>query len=508
MKKLIGFLLVLTTVISGFAFNVSAEEGVITDEGRLPFEDVKSNHWFNESVTLCYANGIIKGMNEYTFGYSSNLTRAQFLLMLANLEGVDTGEYTVTKFADVKESHWFYGAVAWANEKGIVNGMTDTTFAPNGILTRAQLATVMNNYMKDKYTVEIKEGALDSFTDKPKAGYWYYNAMKFAVSAGLLLGNSDGTLAATGNVTRAQAAVIFDSFMEKYFYDDCEHIFSEAGCANPPTCEKCGLINGLANGHRVLRYNCRTGGNCSVCGEWCDPSQQLHAFNPATCTEPRTCRVCNKKRGESAGHKWVGPTCEETAYCSVCKIFGAQQLGHTTQNGICKRCSAEVFSTPIHRAGYYMLKNAYAYGDGTYGASAYSTYQNGDEDYALVWYDANQVKFYIEYAYYWEESGKTVVINIPVTSGSSLSICTIELYNRDGKLLTSGKVHFYRDANFYEGKNIVVGDFTNAAKSYVSFIENVYVAAVTNAAYYTDYILDMVYGGGAEELGFRYFENN
>ncbi|MBR6513436.1 MAG: S-layer homology domain-containing protein [Clostridia bacterium] len=507
MKKFISLLLVLTSVLSCFVLTVSANEGIVTDEGRLPFEDIKENYWFYDAVEFCYVNKIISGMNEYTFGASNNLTRAQFVTMLANLEGIDVGLFMTDRFTDVKSDHWYCGAVAWAYEEGIVNGMTETTFAPNAILTRAQLAVIMRNYMQNEYEVEPREDALDKFSDKPKAEYWYYDAMKFAVSAELLSGNSDGTIASTATVTRAQAGVIFKSFMERYFYGGCEHTFSEPDCSNPPACEKCGMVKGLANGHRVLRYNCRTGGSCSVCGEKCDSSRIVHAFNPATCTEPRTCRVCNEKRGEPAGHKWIGPTCEEVAYCPVCNIFGASSLGHTTQNGICQRCNEEVFRTSVHRAGYYMLKNAHANGDGTYEASAYSTYQNGDEDYAVVWYDANKVRFYVEYTYYWAQSGKTVRINIPITPNSSLSVSVIELYNEDGKLLTSAKVHFYRDANFYEGKNIEVGDFTNSSKSYVSFVEGVSVAVVTNAAYYTDYILEMVYGGGAEELGFDFLGN-
>lgn len=373
MKKIISFLLVLATIMSCLVLSISANAptgAVRSDEGLLPFEDVKDSHWFAKAVEFCYSNEIIKGMNEYTFGFSGQLTRAQFVTMLANLENVDTSAYSVSKFTDVKSSHWYYGAIAWAYEKGIVNGMTDTTFAPNGVLTRAQLATVMKNYMEGKYEVEVKDDVLNKFTDKPKDSYWYYGAMKYAVSAELLSGNSDGTLAPTGTVTRAQAAVIFKSFMEKYFYGACEHAFSEADCTNASTCEKCGLKNGLPYGHKVVGYTCEAPTTCLECNAEVAPSNIYHSFRDATCTEPRTCSACGATRGEALGHKWKAATCTAPKTCTVCKAtegsakghnFKAatctepkvcvvcntkegSALGHTTTTGTCGRCG-KVFGT-------------------------------------------------------------------------------------------------------------------------------------------------------------------
>lgn len=366
MKKLISLLLVLATVLSCFMLTVSADQTVVSDEGRLPFEDVKENHWFTPYIKFCYANGIIKGMTEYTVAPNGTLTRAQFVTMLANLEGVDTSTYTVDVFTDVKASHWYYGAVAWAYSEGVVNGMTETTFQPNGILTRAQLATVMKNYMtKNEYTVEINETALDGFSDKPKTEYWYYNAMIYAVSAGLLSGNSNGTLAATGNVTRAQAAVIFEAFMKNYFYADCEHSFSEATCTEAPVCSECGLVNGFAAGHVLSAYNCVTGGKCTVCGADVEPSNILHSFMSATCTAPRTCRDCGAQRGEANGHSWNAATCTAPKTCSVCNVTEGSALGHTTTTGTCGRCG-KVFSVSDFDTMVNLIKSKGQYSEGSY----------------------------------------------------------------------------------------------------------------------------------------------
>ncbi len=391
MKRIISLLLILATVLSCFVLTVSADVTVVSDEARLPFEDVKDNHWFFDAVKFCYANGIINGMNEYTFGFSGQLTRAQFVTMLANLEGVDTSEYTVDKFTDVKSNHWYYGAVAWAYENGIVSGMTETTFVPNGVLTRAQLAVVMRNYMEGKYEVEVSDDVLDKFTDKPKEEYWYYDAMKYAVSAELLSGNSDGTLAATGNVTRAQAAVIFKSFMEKYFYGNCEHVFSITNCTAPEECLECGLINGLPAGHILSAYDCVTGGVCQICKSEIAPSAILHnfaeatctaprtctrcqatrgeakghSFKAATCTTPKTCTVCGTKEGNAKGHNWKAATCTEPKVCVVCNTKEGLALGHTTTTGTCGRCG-KVFTVSDFDKMVTLLKSKGQYSSGSY----------------------------------------------------------------------------------------------------------------------------------------------
>ncbi|MBR4880354.1 MAG: S-layer homology domain-containing protein [Clostridia bacterium] len=362
-----------------------------TDEAHLPFEDVKESHWFYDAVEFCYVNSIVSGMNEYTFGHGTALTRAQFVTMLANAEGIDTSAYDVEIFDDVASDKWFYGAVAWAYNEGIVSGMSETEFQPNGILTRSQLAVVMNNYMNEKYTVEINENALDGFSDKPKSEYWYHDAMVYAVSAGLISGNSNGTLTAVGNVTRAQAAVIFKSFMEKYFYGECEHSFTEATCIERPTCTECGMCIGLAQGHKVIKglYNCVSYDWCQICHTKVECSKYVHLFGkancnmprtcaycgitrgttvgehqwwPATCTNPKMCKVCYKTEGNSlGGHDFTQATCTKASYCTKCGTKGTDVLGHSYRDGKCTRCG---LVNPYDRV-VYAVKNKGKYNSGT-----------------------------------------------------------------------------------------------------------------------------------------------
>ena len=331
MKRVISAILMLSTLMTCLVFTVSAENSIISDEGRMPFDDIKQSYWFYEAAEFCYANGIIKGMDKYTFGAAVGLTRAQLVVMLSNLEDVDTSRYTVRQFKDVKSDHWYYGAVAWAYNEGIVSGITENNFSPNTLLNRAQLAVIMYNYMSKSYEVEVNDRALDGFSDKPKVDYWYYDAMKYAVSAELIQGNSNGTLAPTDTVSRGQAVVFFKSFIQMYFHGACQHDFSDADCTHPSVCVICGMATGLANGHRLAEYDCASGGECNVCEQMVDPSAILHDFAPATCDMPQCCSRCGETRGEA--------------------------LGHTVERGICHRCGRELFRSVEERIIYYLVTN-------------------------------------------------------------------------------------------------------------------------------------------------------
>ncbi len=359
MKKYISALLVFILMLTALAVSISASYSVISDEGQLPFEDVRDSHWFYEAIKFCYANNVIKGMNSYTFDWNGMLTRAQFVTMLAGLENIDTSEYKVDIFVDVKPSNWYYGAVGWAYTEGIVSGLSAEDFAPNKPILRSELAQIMNNYMKDKYDVEVNYDLLDAFTDKPRTGHWFYESVAYTVSAGLISGiKADDALylKANGFTTRAQAAVIFNNFMENYFFASCEHEFSEADCTNSATCAKCGMVNGLPKGHSMpIAYNCKTSQVCFVCSVTVKPSN-IHDFAPANCGNPRTCKVCGLTRGEATGdHKdlWAA-TCTKGAMCKTCYHTVGQPLGHTTTNGVCGRCRMANFTNMYDRTVHHI----------------------------------------------------------------------------------------------------------------------------------------------------------
>ena len=184
---------------------------------ELPFADVKTNHWFNTAVQYCVKQGYIAGMTETTFVPNGKLTRAQFLTMLAKLDGVDLDQYKgkSSGFDDVKAGHWYNEEVCWAVENGITSGLSATKFGPNSNVTRSQLARFFYVY-SEKNSVPVEGRAeLSAFPDVAKLQDWARTPMEWAVDAGLISGvakNGENLLDPNGTATRAQAAVMFRGF--------------------------------------------------------------------------------------------------------------------------------------------------------------------------------------------------------------------------------------------------------------------------------------------------------
>lgn len=116
-------------------------------------------------------------------------------------------------FDDVSSEHWSAGAVAWASEKEIVKGISDSKFAPNSPITREQLASIMYRYANLSGISTYKSGSLSKFTDNKDISSWAEEALSWAVSSVLVTGRADNTLDPTGTATRAETAVILQRYM-------------------------------------------------------------------------------------------------------------------------------------------------------------------------------------------------------------------------------------------------------------------------------------------------------
>ena len=134
------FICILLTLLMLVPFGINAAKAGF--DPQMPFRDAKPGAWYYSAVKYCKTRSLLNGMTEEKFGLNTTVSRAMFVQALANFEGVtaDMLKKEPTPFTDIKPSHWFYVAVEWARQQGIVGGMTDTTFSPNGALTRAQMA--------------------------------------------------------------------------------------------------------------------------------------------------------------------------------------------------------------------------------------------------------------------------------------------------------------------------------------------------------------------------------
>ncbi len=181
------------------------------------FDDVKTNSWYKEYVDYVVKNKIFEGTGKNKFSPNDSITRAQFVQVFANLEGVDTKNKNVTtKFSDVTANKWFSPAVKWASENGVVNGYLDGTFKPNESITREQMCIMLVNYADYKKITLKKVNAKNKFADDSKIGSWAKDAVYKCQMADIVNGMGDNKFEPKATGTRAQACVIFTKFHKYY----------------------------------------------------------------------------------------------------------------------------------------------------------------------------------------------------------------------------------------------------------------------------------------------------
>lgn len=159
-----------------------------------PFIDVNENDWFYDAVVYVYNEGMMSGIEADVFFPDGSMTRAMFWTVLARIDGADTSGGL----------EWYSAAQKWAISEGVSDGTE-----PNALITREQLATMLWRYAGEP------EGnsTLDGFTDSGSVSYWAYDALVWAVENGIVTGMGDGILAPQGTATRAQAATMFMRYM-------------------------------------------------------------------------------------------------------------------------------------------------------------------------------------------------------------------------------------------------------------------------------------------------------
>ena len=172
-------------------------------------DDARISAWAKSGVALCTQEGILQGSNG-SFLPKGKLTRAQFVKLLAcSLADAETLKTYEGKhpFKD-SEDHWAEAYIAWAKDKGIVEGVSATEFDPEAPITREQMATIFGRYaLKQGIELPKSDNAAGSFPDADKISEY---AMRIA---GILNGYEDGTFRPQGNATRAEAAKLFSLFL-------------------------------------------------------------------------------------------------------------------------------------------------------------------------------------------------------------------------------------------------------------------------------------------------------
>ncbi|WP_346663392.1 leucine-rich repeat protein [uncultured Merdimonas sp.] len=189
----------------------------VYEETGLPYEDVSAGEWYYDAVKYAYEHGLMTGLDDTTFGPNEKLARAQLAVILYRLNGSPEVEYDDI-FPDVPENEWYTNAVIWAQQNGIVTGYTNTgEFKPGNDISRQEITTMMHRYAEYKgYSLE---GGADygNYPDAAMVADYAKEAMSWAVGNGIISGKTDPvSLDPQGETYRSECATIIMRFAEAF----------------------------------------------------------------------------------------------------------------------------------------------------------------------------------------------------------------------------------------------------------------------------------------------------
>ena len=188
----------------------------VTAIARFPFTDVPAGSWYYGAAAYAYNNRLFAGTTATTFAPDMTMTRAMLVSVLWRLAGEPAPKGTNT-FDDVPDGTWYTDAVTWAAENGVVAGIGNGRFDPDGSVTREQTAVILFNYAQSKgYDVSARAD-LSAFPDAGSVSDWAQSALAWANASGLISGAVRGTqtiLDPQGSASRAQVAMILMGYVE------------------------------------------------------------------------------------------------------------------------------------------------------------------------------------------------------------------------------------------------------------------------------------------------------
>ena len=195
------------TALRQFYLSLMDNLSHVSAASGLPFTDVAADRWSYTYIKQMYDAGVVSGMTPTTFEPAGDVTRAQFVTMLAGLTKADVSKYPATSFRDVPEGAWYAPYVNWALANGIVSGTSATTFSPDAKITRQDMAVMLYQYTQ-RYDVALQQQTVTPFTDESSISAYALPAVQALHRAGVISGMPDGSFQPFGTATREQACVV------------------------------------------------------------------------------------------------------------------------------------------------------------------------------------------------------------------------------------------------------------------------------------------------------------
>ena len=177
------------------------------------FTDIH-NHWAADNILFAASRGLLSGISDTTFSPNTGMTRGMFVTALGRLAGINPDSYQTGKFTDVKADAYYAPYVNWAAQNGIVDGVTATTFAPDTNINREQMAVIMANYAKKLGYDLPKTLQAVTFADNAQISSWAKDAVKSMQQAGILAGKANNRFDPKGTATRAEVATVLRRFVK------------------------------------------------------------------------------------------------------------------------------------------------------------------------------------------------------------------------------------------------------------------------------------------------------
>jgi len=179
------------------------------------YADAK-NMWAEGYINFVTARNISEGVDANTYGINAKLSRALFVYELAKATGEDINAFATSTFSDVKAGAWYTKAVGWANKLGVTNGKTATTFEPNTLVTREEMATMLYRYIVASNLPIPAIASVTPFADEDKISDWALKAVQAIKDLGIIGGREGNVFDPKATATRAEYAKILAEFVKKF----------------------------------------------------------------------------------------------------------------------------------------------------------------------------------------------------------------------------------------------------------------------------------------------------
>ena len=196
-----------------FGLTRTGTYGVGYDAQAPAFTDIE-NHWAKDHILFAASRGLLDGTSAAAFSPDAGMTRGMLVTALGRLAGIDPADHPAGRFTDVEADAYYAPYAAWAADRGIVDGVSSTAFAPDAAVSREQMAVIMKNYAASLGRTIPKTLEAVTFADHADISSGAAEAVRSMQQAGILADRADHRFDPAGTVTRAEAAAVLRRFVE------------------------------------------------------------------------------------------------------------------------------------------------------------------------------------------------------------------------------------------------------------------------------------------------------